>query len=62
MAGSNGSKNNPDLKVKKKEYKIYDSQHCQKCSEHSDCKEYNDYVERMKIKGKGYGITCKRGK
>jgi hypothetical protein len=65
MGGNKGnkqSKNNPDLKIKKKENKIYDSQHCLKCPNHEDCKEYNDYVLRMKIKGVGYGITCKHGK
>jgi hypothetical protein len=64
MAGSKnkGSKNNPDLKVKKKENKIHESAFCEKCSERSDCKEYNDYVLRMKIKGKGFGVTCKRGR
>jgi hypothetical protein len=62
MSGSKGSKNNPDLKVKKKENKIHESAFCEKCSEHDDCKEYKDYVLRMEKKHIGYGITCKRGK
>jgi hypothetical protein len=60
-AGKN-SKNNPDNKVKRKEYKIHESAFCEKCSEHSNCKEYNDYILRMAKKGIGYGIVCKRGK
>jgi len=64
MGKSNGknSKNNPDNKVKKHENKIHESAFCEKCSEHENCKEYNDYVLRMQKKGIGYGIVCKSGK
>lgn len=56
------SKNNPDNKVKRKEYKVYDTQHCLKCPEYENCKEYNDYQIKMAKKGKGFGITCKSGR
>jgi len=60
--GKKQSKNNPDLKTKKTEYKIYDSQHCEKCAEHENCKEYNDYLNKLMTKGKGHGCICKYGK
>jgi hypothetical protein len=60
--GGRQSKNNVENRGKQTQYKIYDSQHCEKCSEHNDCKEYKDYVLKMERTGKGFGCVCKRGK
>jgi hypothetical protein len=61
MATKKSSKNNPDTREKRKEYKIYDSSHCEKCKDKDDCKEFANYKIKL-AKGKGLGCVCKRGK
>jgi hypothetical protein len=61
VATAKKSKNNPDTKVKRKEFKIYDSTHCEHCKEKDDCKEYANYKIKL-AKGKGLGCVCKRNK
>lgn len=55
-AGKN-SKNNPDNKTKRKEYKILSIIDCEKCK--TKCKEYDDYIIALNTGKIGKGITCK---